>query len=128
MEELSEFLFRELSVQEKDRKQELVFKLRHYIQNHLSEDLSLSLLAEHFNYNSSYLSYLFKQITGTGLSDYITGVRIDRANYLLANSNDSVSSIAEQTGFDTAQYFSYVYKRRMGITPSDYRINRMPLA
>lgn len=123
LEELSKFLFHELSVQEKDRKQELVFKLRNYIQNHLSEDLSLSNLAEQFNYNSSYLSYLFKQTTGTGLSDYITEVRIDRANYLLANSGDTISSIAEQTGFDTAQYFSYVYKRRMGVTPSDYRIN-----
>lgn len=123
LEKLSKCLFQELSDQEIDRKQELVFKIRHYIQNHLSADLSLSNLAERFNYNSSYLSYLFKQTTGIGLSDHITEVRIDRANYLLANSSDSISAIAEQTGFDTAQYFSYVYKRRMGITPSEYRIN-----
>lgn len=122
--QLSQLMFQELSMQEKDRRQDLISMLKQYIESHLHEDLSLGQLSGQFNYNSSYLSHLFKQITGTRLSDYITDMRIDRASQLLRTSSRTVSEIAELTGFDTAQYFSYVYKRKTGITPGEYRISQ----
>ena len=120
---LSEILFRELSVLETDRSLELVSLIKHYIREHLSENLSLSVIAEQFSYNSSYLSHLFKQTTGIGLSEYVTGIRMAKASELLSQTSESISLIAEKTGFDTTQYFSYVFKKRIGSTPSEYRLS-----
>lgn len=118
---ISNILFSEISSLETDRRFELVNRLKKFISKHLSDELSLNLLAEHFNYNSSYISHLFKQTAGIGISEYITDLRLEKANELLCHTNESISAIAEMTGFDTAQYFSYVYKKRNGITPSEYR-------
>jgi len=120
---LTQILFEESSLNEYNRKFELITYIKQYIQEHLSENLSLSMLSEKFNYNSSYISHIFKQTTGIGISEYITMTRIELANKLLLTTNDSISDIADATGFDTAQYFSYVYKKRTGISPTDYRIS-----
>lgn len=120
---LTQILFEESSLNEYNRKFELITYIKQYIQEHLSENLSLSMLSEKFNYNSSYISHIFKQTTGIGISEYITMTRIELANKLLLTTNNSISDIADATGFDTAQYFSYVYKKRTGISPTDYRIS-----
>jgi Response regulator containing CheY-like receiver domain and AraC-type DNA-binding domain len=121
--QLARIIFDEIHSQEKDRKYELIAYFKKYIKNHLAENLSLSMISENFNYNSSYISHIFKQITGIGISEYITMARIEEANTLLLTTNDSIAVIANATGFDTAQYFSYVYKKRTGISPTDFRIN-----
>lgn len=120
---LSEILFAESIRRDTDSKTLLVSALKKYISDHLEDNLSLHTLSEQFNYNSSYISYLFKQIAGIGISEYITRQRIDRANELLRSTSDSVAEIATKAGFDTVQYFSYVYKKTMGRTPSEYRLS-----
>lgn len=120
--DLSVVLFAESLSRDTDSKTILVGAFKKYIADHLEENLNLHTLSEQFNYNSSYISFLFKQITGIGISEYITRRRIDRANELLRCTSDSIAEIASKSGFDTVQYFSYVYKKNTKRTPTEYRL------
>ncbi|MFR7443475.1 MAG: helix-turn-helix domain-containing protein [Sellimonas intestinalis] len=57
------------------------------------------------------MSRLFKQLTGTSLSEYISQEKIKKAKQLLSSTNESIQNIAAVTGFDTSQYFSLVFKK-----------------
>lgn len=92
-----------------------------YIEDHLSENLSVNRLAEVFNYNPSYISRLFKQIQGEPLSQHLKSVRLNRAKDLLRTTNLSIQEIAVSVGFDTVQYFSMVFRKEIGMTPKSFR-------
>lgn len=96
-------------------------RIREYIQEHLSENLSVSHLSEVFNYNPSYISRLFKQVQGETLSQYLKRIRLNRAKELLRSTNLPIQAVADATGFDTVQYFSMVFRKEIGITPTAYR-------
>lgn len=121
LKDFSKQLFQLLSANANDKNEMVIRKIKDYIKEHLSESISLSALSLIVNYNETYISRLFKQITGMKLSEYIYQERIARAKYLLATSGDSMQAIASSTGFDSPQYFSLVFKKSVGITPSEYQ-------
>ncbi len=92
-----------------------------YVAQHLGEDLSLVRLAEQVYLNPSYLSRLFKQATGTNVSDYIEHVRIQRAKQLLLGENVRIQEVASAVGYDTAGSFTRFFKKAAGMAPQDYR-------
>ena len=92
-----------------------------YIREHFAEPISLTQIAETFNYNSSYLSRLYKQKMHEGLNRHIIRTRIEAACHLLRESSLSVNDIAEQCGFQTTKYFITVFKRSKGMTPKAWR-------
>lgn len=92
-----------------------------YIDAHLADDLGVTKLADVFNYNQSYISRLFKQVKGENLSQYIKSARLNKAKSLLKSTDLPVGDIAAQVGFDTAQYFSMVFRRETGTTPKSFR-------
>lgn len=92
-----------------------------YIKNHLADDLSVTHLAEVFNYNPSYISRLFKQVCGETLSQYIKNARLGRAKTLLQSTDLPIQKISAQVGFDTVQYFSMVFRKETGTTPKAFR-------
>ncbi|MFD1903899.1 helix-turn-helix domain-containing protein [Paenibacillus rhizoplanae] len=67
------------------------------------------------------MSRKFKQITGENLSDYLTGLRVEKAKALLQNTNLRLSQIAELVGYEDEKYFSRVFKKTAGLTPREYR-------
>ncbi|NOV02244.1 response regulator transcription factor [Paenibacillus planticolens] len=93
-----------------------------FIQDNYMYDLNLTMLAERFNYNSSYFSEMFKAKAGKTFIQYITDVRMAKAVQLLDETMLSLWDIAELTGFSNASYFSSKFKRMYGISPSDYRL------
>lgn len=99
----------------------LVTKLHRYIQDHLTSDLSLTVLAELVFLNPSYLSVLYKQHTGRNISDYIAEVRLNKAKELLEKSHLKIHEIAEKIGFETAGYFTRFFKKHTTLTPLEYR-------
>ena len=112
----------ELSINEENNNSKLLVRtMKSYISNHLAQDLSVTNLAEVFNNNPSYISRLFKQIEGTVLSQYVKEARILEAKHLLRTTTLSVQNIADEVGFDTAQYFSMVFRKEVGVTPKTYR-------
>ena len=90
-------------------------------QNYGNRDLGLSMVAEHVQLNSSYLSTLFKNVMGQNLSSFITEVRTRRACQLLKNTNLPLKTISEEVGYANQYYFSSSFKKNMGLSPSAYR-------
>ena len=99
----------------------LIQKVIDHIILNLDTQLSLKQFSDTFSISSSYLSNLFKQETGQTLTDYITSQRVMRAAKRLKSSNNSIASIAESVGILDTNYFTKVFKKTLGITPSQYR-------
>ena len=87
----------------------------------LSSDLTLQAHARRLNNNASYLSALFKRETSLTLTDYVNQKRIDFAIYLLNATNMQIQTIAQHCGMPDVNYFTRIFKRIIGITPSQYR-------
>jgi two-component system response regulator YesN len=99
----------------------LVIEIQKYINRNISDNVSLTALSNEFCYNSSYLSRLYKNITGEGLSEYINRVRIENAKTLLKNQELKISVITDLIGFKTPSYFTRFFKKATGYTPQEYR-------
>ncbi|UVI33795.1 response regulator transcription factor [Paenibacillus spongiae] len=94
---------------------------KQYIQEHLSEDLSLVTLAERVYFNPSYLSRLFKQTTGTNLLAFINEARLAKAKELLGGSTMKIHEIARAVGCVSPAYFTQFFKKAFQISPQEYR-------
>lgn len=92
-----------------------------YIQANYHLKINLNDVAEHFHFNYNYLSTYFTSVMGTNFSDYINRVRIEKAKELLRLDNQSINDISEEVGFADVGYFSKVFKKTVGLTPSKYR-------
>lgn len=111
-----------LSTERKERDSvRTIHNICDYINAHLSDPLSVNLLAEEFNYNPSYISRLFKQTQGGSLSQYLKDARLNKAKTLLRTTTLSIQEISEMAGFDTVQYFSMVFRKEIGMTPKSFR-------
>ena len=100
---------------------QIIEQVRHYIDQNLHKDLSLTMLAEYVSLSGSYLSRLFKKETGESLVDYLTSARLERARQLLEQTDQSIETIALEVGYPTHHYFSRKFKERFGQTPRDWR-------
>lgn len=99
----------------------LVENVKSYLGANLEYDVSLSELSHIFHYNEKYLGRLFKRETGMTVREYANGVRLLRAEQLLANTNDTVLSIATRTGFNNVTYFNRLFKKHHQKSPLEYR-------
>ena len=117
----SEYLFELISKNEMDRSELLLSKIENYILDHITSPLNLSEIATSVNYNATYISRLYKKMRGIPLPKFILQSRISLAENLLTTTDKSIQDIACETGFDTSQYFSIVFKRETGYTPRDFR-------
>jgi two-component system response regulator YesN len=78
-------------------------------------------LAEQFHLNHSYLSVLFKKEMGRTISDFMQEARMNKAKELLRDPGIKVYEVAEQVGFQTAAYFTFLFKKTTGTTPQEFR-------
>lgn len=89
--------------------------------DYANADLSLDSLCDQRKYNSKYVSRRFREEMGISFSEYLQSCRIHHACNLLAGTNRSVQEIAMDVGYRDALYFSKVFKKCMGVTPTNYR-------
>ena len=97
--------------------EKIVHAISEYISQHYSEDISLSMLAKHFSISESHLSRKFKTISGVGINEFITLVRIMNSERLLREGGRSITEVSALSGFNDPNYFSAVFKKIKGITP-----------
>ena len=95
-----------------------------YIENHLSEQITLDDLTKLVHLDKSYLIVRFKEKWGIPPMKYVNWIRIERAKILLAVTDKSITEIAESVGFRSVHYFSRFFKDKEKLTPNDYRIQR----
>jgi two-component system response regulator YesN len=101
--------------------QALIRKAIDYIKHNYSSDISLDLVAAHVHLSTAYLSRIFNKKMGTSFSDFLAQVRLKEAKRRLRTSDETIDQIAEATGFSSNSYFSAVFKKHEGVTPSEYR-------
>lgn len=94
-----------------------------YVQRHLSEPLSVTLLCREFGFSHNTLYRLFRERYNCTVNEYITMQRLECAKHLLEGTELSMSVIGEQTGIGNEQYFCRLFRRKTGVTPLQYRKN-----
>lgn len=105
----------------KEQEERAIIGITRYVQEHLAEEVSLSVLAEEFHLNPQYISQLFKNEIGVGFLAYLTNIRMEKAKKLLLSTSLSVAEVAEQSGYGDYRVFTKSFKKTEGITPSQYR-------
>ncbi len=117
-----QFLTRALK--HKKGEHELIERAKIYIDEKISEEISVSALAVEMNVSLSYFSRLFKKVTGEGCNEYIMRKRMEKAKVLLDTTNFDTSVIAGMTGYNDSNYFSVTFKKYYGMSPTRYRNTR----
>ncbi|MCJ8011880.1 response regulator [Paenibacillus sp. KQZ6P-2] len=107
--------------QQHSRESHIIHDIAHYLENHYAEDISLQDMAARFFLSREYISRRFKQEFCVNISDFLAGVRIDKAKLLLLNPQLRISQVAEMVGYQDEKYFSKVFKKQEGRTPNEYR-------
>ena len=100
---------------------ERIYSAIMYIEEHLTQELSLSELAGHVSLSAPYFSKLFKEVMGSSFSEYLTNARLQQAQILLGQTDLSIEKIAEKVGFANGNYFCNVFKKRYHMAPSEFR-------
>ncbi|HHV50624.1 MAG TPA: helix-turn-helix domain-containing protein [Clostridiales bacterium] len=96
-------------------------KVKEYLENHYNEDITIDSLCLKFFCSRTNLMTSFKANYGVGIIEYLTHVRIQKAKQLLCCTSKTVKEIAEECGYSDQNYFSKVFLKHCGITPTAYR-------
>ena len=98
-----------------------VHEVAEYLTLHCETDESLEELAGRFFISKSYLSRIFREVTGFSVNEYRNLARVRKARELLSASEYSVTEISELLGFESVTYFERVFKKHTDATPLKYR-------
>jgi len=99
----------------------MMSKVKGYLQHNYMYDLSLDTVSDILNISPSYFSVMFKKNFGVGFLDYLTELRIQAAKTLLADPLRSSAEVANLVGYESASYFTRMFKKKTGQTPTEYR-------
>jgi two-component system response regulator YesN len=102
-------------------KNAIVEKTKRFIEDNFREYVTLETAAQAVYLSPVYLSFLFKQVQGINLSDYLTEIRISEARRLLAETSLKTYEVALRSGYQDEKYFCRLFKKRTGLTPTEYR-------
>lgn len=97
------------------------YRLLNYIQEHYAEPITLTEVAKKFHFNASYLSSYFSANNNEGFSEYVNKVRVEKAKEMLVATEESISEISDRVGYSDQSYFTKVFKKMTGVSPSQYR-------
>lgn len=99
----------------------IITRAMQYIDENYANNISLNDVAEEINMSYFYFSRLFKESTGQSFSDYLTEYRIDKSIELMKDERLSIKQISYDIGYNDPNYFSKIFKKLKGITPTEYR-------
>ncbi len=99
----------------------LIAKVISYLHQNYDQDISLETTAKHFFVDKSYLCKLFKKHIARNFNDYLMQIRINKAKELLNNPEYTVNAVSNKVGYSDYSYFGKIFKKMIGITPSEYK-------
>lgn len=94
---------------------------QYILDNYQNPDLSVEMICRHLHMSPAYFSTVFKKETGQAYIAYLTDVRLNKAVELLNKTDDKTYIIASKVGYQEQNYFSYVFKKKFGVSPTRYR-------
>ena len=118
--------FRKLNIIKHHTKKELyrlITDAKTYLNDNLKEHIDLDSLSRTMGISKYYLHRLFSEINGCTPLTYLTNIRIQKAKDKLRYSKDSIFEIALDCGFDNTAYFSNTFKKYIGVSPTQFRVN-----
>jgi len=118
---LNEALLCVVNRQNSYESQTLFEQVTNYIHQYYYQSLTVASLAEQYNVNRNRLSYVFRRHAGMGPAEYLIKYRINMAQEMLFTSDTPVQQIAQTVGIADPFYFSRVFKKQLGISPTEYR-------
>ncbi|MDP4155644.1 MAG: response regulator [Bacillota bacterium] len=107
--------------QKHQESQKSIYEIEKYLQTNYDRDVKLQEIADRFYLSREYISRKFKQEFKENISDYVVNLRMQKAKYLLTNSQLKVYEIASMIGYQDDKYFRKLFKKVEGITPNEYR-------
>lgn len=99
---------------------QIVREIENYMLAHLEDSLTMADLVKHSFLSESKIKRIFKNVTGHGAIQHFTSLKIDYAMDLIQNGSHNFSDIADMLGFESLNYFSQVFKKKTGYTPTDF--------
>lgn len=99
----------------------IIDQAKRFVKEHYNEELTLSRVADIVHVSAAYLSEMFAKETDENFVEYVTRIRMTEAKRLLKDYSMKTYEIAERIGYPDASYFSKVFKKQVGVSPSDYR-------
>ncbi|MCI8865419.1 MAG: response regulator [Lachnospiraceae bacterium] len=99
----------------------IVTKAQEYIRQNFQKDVALEEVAQAVGVSPYYFSKLFKEEAGVNFTEYLTGLRIEKAKSLLKNREMSIKQVCLDSGYANPNYFSRIFKKWTGITPTEFR-------
>lgn len=99
----------------------VIAKAKAFIEDNYNKDISLDDVSRNVDISPYYFSKLFKEETGENFIEYLTNLRIEKAKKLLHNKEISIKNVCIETGYSDPNYFSRIFKKQVGITPTEYR-------
>ncbi len=106
--------------------QYLTSRIRAYIDEHYSEDITLQSIGDALHVNRYYLAHVFKETTGYSPMQYVTRLRIGNAQALLSETNYPITQISGMVGYDNPSHFNAMFTKYIGISPGKYRKTFLP--
>lgn len=118
---VSRQLFDAVQANRKDRVEEIVHTVEQYAAAHIDTDTSLVRLADVAGLSPAYLSRLYKQATGRGLSEYLSALKLQTARRLLQDNRLKIQEVAHALGYNSGLAFTRFFKNQTRMTPQEYR-------
>lgn len=101
--------------------QTVIEEVQSYLHDNFSQSITLTSVAEQFYISPNYLSQLFRKKTGDTFLGYLTKIRIERAKFLIVNSESKMYEICHLIGYEDPKYFRKTFEKIVGMNPSDYK-------
>lgn len=109
-----------LSTRRQSYKEQIVANVQEYIKRNLGTKLSLNQVSDVFNFSPNYLSHLFSKVAKVNYVEYITETKIAAAKEMMARGEGRIYEISQKLGYESAFYFSKVFKKITGLSPREY--------
>ncbi len=110
-------------LQHSDTEPAIIRRAKDFIQEHHAEKLSLDRVAHQVNASPFHFSKTFNRFVGLNFTEYVSRVRVEKAKSLLLNPHLQISEIAFEIGFQSVTHFNRIFKRILGVSPSEFRAN-----
>ncbi|GJM82345.1 hypothetical protein HMSSN139_48410 [Paenibacillus sp. HMSSN-139] len=109
-----------LSSRKQSYKEQIVRNVQDYVKRNLSSKLSLNQVADVFNFSPNYLSHLFSKTAKINFVEYVTETKIAAAKEMMVRGEGRIYEISQKLGYESAFYFSKVFKKVEGISPREF--------